>query len=57
MVWWGGAERPAGDDGGAPPGEPATRGGGGVEGLGQGHVGEDRRQAPGQLRDQSAWER
>jgi hypothetical protein len=47
----GGATRPGGDDGAA----DASAAGdavdaGGVEGLGQGHVGEDRRQAPGQHR-------
>jgi hypothetical protein len=47
----GGATRPGGDDGGAPPGEAGDAvDAGGVEGLGQGHVGEDRRQAAGQPR-------
>ncbi len=47
----GGATRPGGDDGGAPPGEAgdAVDAGGG-DGLGQGHVRQDRRQAPGQPR-------
>jgi hypothetical protein len=39
------------DDGGAPPGEAGDAvDAGGLEGLGQGHVGEDRGQAPGQPR-------
>ena len=47
----GGAEWPRGDDGGAPPGEAGDAvDTSGVDGLGQGHIGEDRRQAPGQHR-------
>ena len=47
----GGATRPGGDERGAPPGEAgdAVEAGGG-EGLGQGQIGEDRGQAPGQPR-------
>jgi hypothetical protein len=38
----GGATRPGGDDGGAPPGEAGdAMDAGGVDGLGQGHLGED----------------
>jgi hypothetical protein len=51
MVWWGGATRAGGDEGGAPPGEASdARDAGAVEGLGHGHLGEDRRQAAGQSR-------
>jgi hypothetical protein len=47
----GGAERPGGDERGAPPGEAGDAvAAGGLEGLGQGHRGEDRRQASGQHR-------
>ena len=47
----GGAKRPGGDEGGAPPGEAGDAvDAGGVDGLGQGHIGEDRRQAAGQPR-------
>ena len=47
----GGATRPGGDDGGAPPGAAgAARDAGGCNGCGQGHLGEDRRQASGQPR-------
>jgi hypothetical protein len=51
MGWWGGAERPGGDDGGAPPGEAGdAMDAGGFNGFGQGQIGEDRRQASGQPR-------
>jgi hypothetical protein len=47
----GGATRAGGDDGGAPPGEAGdARDAGGCNGFGQGHLGEDRRQASGQPR-------
>jgi hypothetical protein len=47
----GGATRPGGDKGGAPHSEAGDAvDAGGVDGPGQGHLGEDRRQAPGQPR-------
>jgi hypothetical protein len=47
----GGATRPGGDDGGAPPGAAGDEmDAGGVDGFGQGQIGEDRRQTSGQHR-------
>jgi hypothetical protein len=47
----GGATRPGGDARGAPPGVAGDAvEAGGFDGLGQGHIGEDRRQAAGQPR-------
>ena len=45
----GGATRPGGDDGGASPGEAGdAMDAGGFQRVGQGQMGQDRRQAPGQ---------
>jgi hypothetical protein len=47
----GGTTRPGGDEGGEPPGAAGdAMDAGGVEGLGQGQIGEDCRQASGQPR-------